>query len=63
MTRDQLKELRYEGGGYFRVKAPKGVKSPTIHGPEILKILHELMDKLEEGEEDAWIGVTGWPGS
>jgi hypothetical protein len=58
MTRDQLRELKYEGGGYFRVKAPRGVRSPTIHGPELLRILLELLEQLEEhekGRDDDWI--------
>ena len=41
-----LSELDYVGGGYFRVRAPKGQASRVIHGPEMLKIARELQSEV-----------------
>lgn len=44
LTDDQWTDLRYVGGGYFRVKVPAGEPSPTIHGPELLRELLRLRE-------------------
>jgi len=36
-------DLEYVGGGYFRVKAPRGTKSLTLHGPEFLRWVQERL--------------------
>lgn len=48
MTIEQIKQLEYVGGWYFRVKAKKGVKSDIIHGPEFLKVVLELCLKNDQ---------------
>lgn len=45
MTLEQIKQLEYQGGGYFRLPGPKGEKRPTIHAPELLKVLLTLLEE------------------
>lgn len=46
--KEQLKKLEYVGAGYFRIKAPKGKKSPIIHAPELLLQFISVIEKLDE---------------
>lgn len=46
-----LSQLDYIGGGYFRVKADAGIKSPTFHGSEILEKAITRADALMKGEK------------
>lgn len=48
MTLDQIKQLEYQGGGYFRMRGPKGKKMPTIHAPHLLKIMLKLLAEAQQ---------------
>lgn len=49
MTPAEIMDLEYVGGGYFRVKAPKGKSSPIIHGPEFLRLVQSLLSEKQNG--------------
>ena len=45
MTLDEIKQLEYQGGGYFRLRGPKGKKMPIIHAPELVALLLDLLQE------------------
>ena len=54
MKPEEIRKLKYVGGGYFRIPGPVGKKSPTIHGPELLELLLKyLPERDEETKPDA----------
>lgn len=55
---EKIKELFpfiYEGGGYFRRKAPIGVKSEIIHGMEAIEFIY---DSLTTGKAREYINKS-----
>lgn len=49
MTLDEIRQLEYAGGGYFRLPGPVGKKAKIIHGPELHKLLLEILDQSGSG--------------
>lgn len=45
MTLDEIRQLEYAGGGYFRLPGPVGKKTKIIHGPELHKLLLKILDQ------------------
>lgn len=43
MSEIDITKLEYVGGGYFRMPGPPGKKMPTVHGPELLKLVRKLL--------------------
>lgn len=48
MTLEQIKQLEYVGGGYFRIPGPVGKAMPIIHAPELLQLLLKLLAEKAE---------------
>lgn len=48
MDLSDIRKLQYKSGGYFRLPASVGVKSPIIHAPELVEILLAEIDKRTE---------------
>ena len=47
MTLEEIKQLEYAGGGYFRLPGPKGVSRPVIHAPELRKLLLKMLEEAK----------------
>lgn len=45
LTLEDIRRLEYVGGGYFRMPGPKGQKTVCLHGPELLNLFIQLMEK------------------
>lgn len=60
-----LDNSEYAGCGYFREKAPRGDKRPTIHAPQLIEALRERISKLEAENKtlrkQARCGHNPWP--
>lgn len=60
-----LSNSEYAGCGYFREKAARGEKRPTVHAPQLVDSLLEKIAKLEAENKtlrkQARCGHTPWP--
>lgn len=45
MTLEEIRKLKYLGGGYFRIPGPVGQRMPIIHAPELLIKLLQILDE------------------
>lgn len=47
LTVDEIRQLEYAGGGYFRIPGPVGKKTKIIHAPELRELLLKLLDEAK----------------
>lgn len=44
MTAEEIRKLKYVGGGYFRVPGPIGTTMPIYRAPEVVEALLKLLE-------------------